>query len=114
MGGAGNGLYVPSIISIVQRMTAPHLHGRLMGAVESLGALSIAVGLPLGGALAALTSPRTAFATLGAATLAVTVVYVRLVLTSFGPSDKRVQDATATPARRTPATGLMGHDPPTE
>ena len=97
VGGAGNGLYVPSIISLVQRLTPPDLHGRLMGAVESLGALSVALGLPLGGALAALTSPRTAFATLGAATLVVTAVYVRLVLTSLEPSGERAPDATPGP-----------------
>jgi len=97
VGGAGNGLYVPSIISLVQRMTPPDLHGRLMGAVESLGALSVALGLPLGGALAALTSPRTAFATLGAATLVVTAVYVRLVLTSLEATGKRAPDATPSP-----------------
>jgi hypothetical protein len=114
VGGAGNGLYVPSIISLVQRLTPPDLHGRLMGAVESLGALSVALGLPLGGALAALTSPRTAFATLGAATLAVTAVYVRLVLTSLEPSGRRAPDATATPTRRTRAAGLMPQDPPAE
>ena len=42
-----------------------HLHGRLMGAVESLGALCVAIGLPLGGALVALSSPRTAFVIVG-------------------------------------------------
>jgi len=114
VGGAGNGLYVPSIISLVQRLTPPDLHGRLMGAVESLGALSVALGLPLGGALAALTSPRTAFATLGAATLVVTAVYVRLVLTSLEASGKRAPDATPSRALGTLTAGLMHHDPPVE
>ncbi len=36
-----------------------------MGALESLGALSPAVGLSLGGALVALSSPRTAFLVVG-------------------------------------------------
>ena len=50
-------------------MTPERLHGRLMGAVESLSALSIALGLPLGGALVAISSPRIAFATIGAGTV---------------------------------------------
>ncbi len=39
-----------------------------MGAVESLAALSVAVGLPLGGALVALSSPRAAFLVVGMGT----------------------------------------------
>ena len=61
VGGVGNGLEWPSLISLVQRLTPQHLHGRLMGAVESLGALCLAIGLPLGGALVVLSSPRVAF-----------------------------------------------------
>ncbi len=65
IGGVGNGVELPSLISIVQRLTPQHLHGRLMGAVESLGALCLAIGLPLGGALVALSSPRVAFLVVG-------------------------------------------------
>ncbi len=36
IGGVGNGVELPSLISLVQRLTPQHLHGRLMGAVESL------------------------------------------------------------------------------
>jgi predicted MFS family arabinose efflux permease len=70
LGGVGNGLQWPSLISIVQRATPQNLHGRLMGAVESLGSLSLAIGLPLGGALVALSSPRTAFVVVGFAAVA--------------------------------------------
>ncbi len=78
IGGIGNGLEVPSLISLVQRLTPQRLHGRLMGAVESLDALCLAVGLPLGGALVALSSPRTAFFVvgLGAATSAVALLRI--------------------------------------
>jgi hypothetical protein len=65
IGGVGNGVELPSLFSLVQRLTPQDLHGRLMGAVESLTALSIAIGLPLGGALVALSSPRTAFLVVG-------------------------------------------------
>jgi MFS family permease len=65
IGGAGNGIELPSLISLVQRLTPKNLHGRLMGAVESLSALCVAIGLPLGGALVALSSPRSAFMVVG-------------------------------------------------
>jgi MFS family permease len=65
IGGIGNGVELPSLNSIVQQLTPPRLHGRLMGAVESMTALCLAVGLPLGGALVALSSPRVAFLVVG-------------------------------------------------
>ena len=49
IGGVGNGVELPSMFSLVQRLTPPNLHGRLMGAVESLSALCPMIGLPLGG-----------------------------------------------------------------
>jgi Transmembrane secretion effector len=73
IGGIGNGLETPSLISIVQRITPKHLHGRMMGAVESLIAVCIAIGLPLGGVLVALSSPRGAFLVLGLVTAASSV-----------------------------------------
>ena len=65
VGGIGNGVEVPSLISLVQRLTPQRLQGRMMGAVESLDALCLAIGLPLGGALVALSSPRLAFVVVG-------------------------------------------------
>jgi hypothetical protein len=49
-----------------------------MGAVESMGALCLAIGLPLGGLLVEATSARAAFAVAGAGTLASTAAFVRL------------------------------------
>jgi Major Facilitator Superfamily len=82
IGGAGNGVEVPALISTVQQLTPEKLHGRLMGAVESLGALAIAVGLPLGGALVALSSPRTAFLVVGVGAMLSAVAFLRLSLRS--------------------------------
>jgi MFS family permease len=78
VGGVGNGLQWPSLISLVQRLTPQDLHGRLMGAVESLGALSLAIGLPLGGALVALSSPRIAFLVVGVGAAVSTAAFLRL------------------------------------
>jgi hypothetical protein len=80
LGGIGNGVEWASVISIVQRLTPPALHGRLMSAVESIGALSLALGLALGGALVALSSPRTAFLVVGIGATAMTLVFLRLAL----------------------------------
>jgi MFS family permease len=79
-GGVGNGIQWASLISAVQRLTPQHLHGRLMGAVESLGSLCPAIGLSAGGALVALSSPRTAFMIAGAGAVATTIVFLRLSL----------------------------------
>jgi len=80
VGGVGNGLDLPSPISLLPRLSPQHLLGRMMGATESLAALSLALGLPLGGALVALSSPRIAFLTLGVATLITTAAVARLAL----------------------------------
>jgi predicted MFS family arabinose efflux permease len=78
VGGIGNGLQWPSMISLVQQLTPPALLGRLMGAVESLGALCLAFGLLLGGALVALSSPRIAFLVVGIGAVSTTFVFVRI------------------------------------
>jgi MFS family permease len=77
-GGIGNGLQWPSLISVVQRVTPQRLHGRLMGAVESIGALCTAIGLALGGALVALSSPRAAFLVAGVGAMLATAAVLRL------------------------------------
>ena len=97
VGGVGNGLEWPSLISLVQRLTPQHLQGRLMGAVESLGALCLAIGLPLGGALVALGSTRFAFLVIGAGTAATTLAFVRLTLAGLEPASASTADAAAPP-----------------
>ncbi len=80
VGGIGNGLQMPSLISVVQRLTPQRLQGRMMGAVESLSALCRAIGLPLGGVLVALSSPRFAFLVVGLGAVATTAALLRLSL----------------------------------
>jgi MFS family permease len=106
LGGVGNGLQWPSLISVVQRLTPPELHGRLMGAVESLGAFCLAIGLLLGGALVALSSPRTAFLVVGLGATLTTAAFLRLA--PRGPAPVAV-DAGIQPAAEGPASGL--HEP---
>jgi len=78
VGGIGNGLQWPSLISVVQRVTPQRLYGRMMGAVESIGALCTAIGLALGGVLVALSSPRAAFLAAGVGAILATAAVLRL------------------------------------
>lgn len=80
VGGLGNGVQWAAFISAVQKLTPPDLHGRMMGAVESLGAIFPALGLALGGALVALSSPRGAFLVVGLGAALSTVAFLRLRL----------------------------------
>jgi MFS family permease len=86
IGGLGNGIELPSMNSIVQQLTPPRLHGRLMGALESLTALCLAVGLPLGGLLVAVSSPRAGFLVVGLATAVTAAVLLRLSSRRSDPS----------------------------
>ncbi len=88
VGGVGNGVQWAPLVSAVQLLTPQALQGRVMGAVESIGALCPAVGLSLGGALVALSSPRTAFLAVGLGAALTTVAFVRVPLDGRdGPSD---------------------------
>jgi Major Facilitator Superfamily len=93
LGGIGNGVQWAAFISAVQRLTPPTLQGRLMGAVESLGALFPAVGLALGGALVALSSTRVAFVVVGLGAALSTVAFVRLPLGALTQTEPAPGDA---------------------
>ncbi len=78
IGGIGNGMQWPSLISAVQRLTPSGLQGQLMGAAESMSALCLAIGLPLGGLLVAASSTRTAFLIVGAGAGLATLGFTQL------------------------------------
>lgn len=102
LGGVGNGVEWASVISIVQRLTPPALHGRLMSAVESIGALALALGLSLGGALVALSSPREAFLVIGIGATAMTFAFLGLVLSGLDRhtnADAQTADAESPPGQ---------------
>jgi MFS family permease len=80
IGGIGNGVQWAALISAVQRLTPQSLQGRLMGAVESLGAIFPAVGFVLGSAITALSSPRIALLVAGIGASLSTIAFVRLPL----------------------------------
>jgi hypothetical protein len=91
IGGIGNGVQWAALISAVQRLTPQNLQGRLMGAVESLGAIFPAVGFILGSAITALSSPRIALLVAGIGASLSTIAFVRLPL-------GRLTSATPEPA----------------
>jgi Major Facilitator Superfamily len=99
VGGVGNGLQWPSLISVVQLVTPQDLYGRLMGAVESIGAVCTAIGLTLGGVLVAISSPRVAFSVVGLGAIASTFALLRLATGATRPRvrDERVPVATSPP-----------------
>jgi len=99
IGGVGNGVQWAALISAVQRLTPQSLHGRMMGAVESLGAICPGIGLSLGGAIATLSSPRGAFLVAGLGAALSTIAFVRL------PLGKLTGAAPAGPTAAASATG---------
>jgi MFS family permease len=80
VGGTGNGVQWPSLISAVQQLTPAPLHGRLMSAVGSMNALCPAIGFALGGTVVALSSPRAAMALAGGVASLATLAFLRLPL----------------------------------
>jgi MFS family permease len=96
IGGVGNGVQWAPLVSAVQLLTPPALQGRVMGAVESIGALSPALGLSLGGALVALGSPREAFLVVGIGASLVTIAFVRIRLDApTAPTDTSADSGKA-------------------
>lgn len=104
VGGAGNGVQWPAVISAVQQLTPQAMHGRLMSAVESIGALCPAIGFALGGAVTALSTPRVAMLMAGVAATTITLAFVRLASVTFR-LEPRVQQP---PGEPTDAPGGLG------
>ena len=87
VGGIGNGIQWAPLISAVQLLTPASLHGRVMGALESLGAISPAIGLTLGGVLVAATSPRIAFLVVGIGAALATIAFMRVPIQPVSERD---------------------------
>lgn len=71
VGGAGNGIQWVALITAVQQLTRADYQARVISLLESLGTAMPGVGFVIGGAVAALFSPRTSFVVAGAGVLAV-------------------------------------------
>jgi hypothetical protein len=87
LGGIGNGITIPALMSAAQRSTPAHLQSIVIGASESLISVTLAGGLALGGGLVLLTSTRTTFLALGLGAAVVAILFLRVA------SDSAVSDA---------------------
>lgn len=77
VGGVGNGVQWVSVLTAVQERVEDAFQARVVGLLESVGAAAPGIGFVLGGVLAALWSPRTAFAVAGAGVLMVAFAMAR-------------------------------------
>jgi MFS family permease len=98
VGGIGNGVQWAPLVSAVQHLTPHALQGRVMGALESIGAVCPALGLALGGALVALTSTRTAFLIVGSGAALTTVAFAWVTLGDAPEPTQVPSTADADPA----------------
>jgi MFS family permease len=71
IGGVGNGVQWVSVISAVQELTADQFQARVVGLLEASGKAMPGIGFLLGGAIAAILSPRASFLTAGLGVVAV-------------------------------------------
>jgi MFS family permease len=79
LGGLGNGVQWVSLVSAVQEATADRYQARVLVVLEGPAAAMPGVGFLLGGAVAALLSPRASFLVAGAGVLAVVAVAAPLL-----------------------------------
>ncbi|HXQ89765.1 MAG TPA: MFS transporter [Solirubrobacterales bacterium] len=79
LGGAGNGIQWVAAISAVQELTAESMQARVMSVLESIGAAMPGIGFAVGGAIAALVSPRMTFLVAGCGVIAIVVVMAPLL-----------------------------------
>jgi MFS family permease len=83
VGGIGNGVQWAALISAVQRLTPEELQGRLMSAVEALGAIFPAFGYVLGSAIASATTPRVALLVAGIGVTLATIAFLRIPIVAI-------------------------------
>jgi MFS family permease len=78
VGGFGNGIQWVAVVTAVQEATAQSFQARVMSLLESLAAAMPGLGYVLGGALAAIASPRTSYLVAG--------IGIFLVILAIGPA----------------------------
>jgi MFS family permease len=71
LGGAGNGVQFVATLSAVQELTATAFQARIASLLDAVSRVAPGLGFIIGGAAAALLSPRAAYAVAGAGILAV-------------------------------------------
>jgi MFS family permease len=76
LGGAGNGVQWIAVVTAIQEVTPRDYQARVTGLLESLGAGMPGLGYLLGGTLAGIGSPRTAYAAAGIGVLVLVLLAV--------------------------------------
>jgi MFS family permease len=94
LGGAGNGVQWVSAISAVQELTAAEMQARVMSVLESIGAAMPGIGFALGGAIAAVVSPRATFLVAGLGIFAIVALMVPILATKW-PRNPRIAGSSA-------------------
>jgi MFS family permease len=97
LGGTGNGIQWIAVMTALQEATPRNLQARVTGLLESLGAAMPGVGYLLGGILASIWNPRTAYWVAGAG------VMVLVLVLAVGRS--RLDGASDSPSRRSRPPG---------
>ena len=79
VGGTGNGVQWVAVITAIQEFTAKAYQARVIGLLESLASGLSGIGSLLGGAIAAIASPRASFAVAGIGVMAVLAVAIAVL-----------------------------------
>lgn len=98
LGGLGNGIQWPALLSAVQRLTPSSMQARMMGTVGSLNTLCPTVGFSIGGAVTALTSTRVTMLSAGVVAMLATIAFMRLPLEGALRPPPGDHDAESAPA----------------
>jgi MFS family permease len=85
LGGTGNGVQWIAVMTAIQEVTPPTYQARVTGLLESLGAGMPGIGYLLGGILAGIGSPRTAYAVAGTGVLVLVVLALAVRTRISGP-----------------------------
>jgi MFS family permease len=93
LGGLGNGVEWVSLLTALQAATPPERQVVVMALFESLSTVMPGVGFALGGAIAALASPRVAYAAAGFGVLALLAVWL------MSTARQRLRRPTSAPAQ---------------
>jgi MFS family permease len=93
LGGVGNGVQWIAVVTAIQEVTPRDYQARVTGLLESLGAGVPGLGYLIGGTLAGIGSPRTAYAVAGVGVLALVVLALaarsRIAAPSVGAASAR-------------------------
>jgi MFS family permease len=76
VGGIGNGVQWVSVVNAVQELTAAAMQARVLGLLEAIGAALPAIGFFAGGAIAAASSPRTAYTWAGVGVISILLLTI--------------------------------------